>query len=62
MKVVFPRGDNDQLYHAVANKRAVDEDGKPVCKTTNDPITNYRYYKVEFLDGTTEVLTSNMID
>ena len=41
--------------------RAVDQDGQPIGRPSNNPLLDSRRYKVEYLDGTTEVLTANII-
>ena len=42
-------------------KRAVDKDGKPIGRPSNNPLLDSRQYEIEYLDGTTEVLTANII-
>ena len=61
MEIVLPRGDDGELYHAIVKKQATDVDGKPYGVNTGNPLTNSRRYEVEFLDGTTEVLATNII-
>ena len=49
------------LYHAVVRRRVIDDNGNPVGKANDNPILDTRQYEVEFLDGTTEILTANTI-
>ena len=46
---------------AMPEKRAVDKDGKPIGRPSNNPLLDSRQYEIEYLDGTTEVLTANII-
>ena len=59
MGIGLPRYDDGQLYNAVVKKRSVDDYRKPLGKTTNNLIADYRQYEVGFLDVTTEVITAN---
>ena len=42
-------------------RRAVDVDGRPIGRPSNNPITDSRLYDVEFLDGTMETISANII-
>ena len=61
MEVGLPRGSDDQLYHARIKRRATDSEGKPIGVESNNPLTDTRQYEVEFLDGSKEFLTANII-
>ena len=61
MDIGLPRGDDDQLYHAIVKKRAVDVEGKPIGRANNNPLTDSRRYEDEFADGTHEILAANVI-
>ena len=61
MEIDLPRGDNFNLHHARVKCRAVDEDGKPVGRSSNNPILDTCQYEIEFLDGSTETLSANTI-
>ena len=61
MEVGLPRGDDDRLVHAKVKSRAVDVDGNPMGIGNNNPLLDTRVYEVEFVDGTTEKLTANII-
>ena len=49
------------LHHARVKQRAVDKGGRPIGIPSNDPLLDRWRYKVEYLDGTTEVLTADII-
>ena len=55
------RRDDEGLHRARVKWRAVDQDGRPIGRPSNNPLLDSRRYKVEYLDGTTEVLTANII-
>ena len=61
MEIGLPRGDDDALLHATVKRRAVDVDGKPIGVASNNPLTDSRKYEVEFDDGTSEILSANII-
>ena len=61
MEVGLPHGDDDKLQHAVLKQRKVDVDRNPVGIRHNNPLLDTRQYKVEFLDGTVEVMSANII-
>ena len=39
----------------------MDDEGKPVGIANDNPILDLRQYKVEFLDGETEIMTAKLI-
>ena len=61
MEVGLPRGDDDQLIAAKVKGRALDEDGEMIGQSNNNPLLDTRLYEVEYIDGTTERLTANII-
>lgn len=61
MEIGLPRGDDDNLVPAIVKRRALDDDGKPIGKPSNNPLTDSRKYEVEFDDGSIEVLPANVI-
>lgn len=61
MQIGLPRGQDDELHYAKVKRRAVDEDGNPVGKSSNNPLTDTRQYEVEFEDGSIEILCANII-
>ena len=61
MEIGLPRGDDNQLMHAIVKKRKIDENGKSIGAANNNPILDTRLYEVEFIDGTIEAITANTI-
>ena len=57
----LPRGTDGELHHATVKQRRVDENGNPIGSPHKNPILDSREYDVEFLDGTVETLTANII-
>ena len=55
------RRNDEGLYHARVKRRAVDQDGKPIGRPSNNPLLDSRQYEVEYSDGTNEILTANII-
>jgi hypothetical protein len=61
MELGLPRGQDNELQHAQVKRGAVDVEGKPVGRPSTNPLLDSRQYKVEFMDGETEILTANII-
>ena len=61
MEIGLPRGEDGNVLHATVKRRAVDVDGRPIGRPSNNPITDSRLYDVEFLDGTMETISANII-
>ena len=61
MELGLPRGTDGELHHATVKRRRVDDDGNPIGSSHKNPILDSREYDVEFLDGTVEILTANII-
>jgi hypothetical protein len=61
MELGLARGDDDSLHHARVTKRMKDDEGNPIGTASNNPLLDSRQYEVEFDDGTTEILTANVI-
>ena len=55
------RRDDEGLQHARVKRRAVEQDVRLIGRQRNNPLLDSQRYKVEYLDGTTEVLTDNII-
>ena len=55
------RRDDEGLHHARVKQRYVYQDGRTIGRPSNNPLLGSRRYEVEYLDGTTEVLTDNII-
>ena len=61
MELGLNKGDEEELHSATVKKRAVDEDGKPIVKPSNNPILDSRQYEVEYADVNTEIMAANII-
>jgi hypothetical protein len=61
MELALPQGDGTEMLHAKVKRRALDYNGRPIGKESNNPITDTRLYEVEFIDGTTETMSANII-
>ena len=61
MELAMMRDGGEEAQHAMVKLRAVDRDGKPMGVANNRPFLDSRQYKVEFLDGTTEIISANII-
>ena len=61
MELGLPLGEDDILMHAVVKQRKLDDDGNPIGTESTNPFIDKRAYEIEFIDGTTEALTANII-
>ena len=61
MEIGLPRMGTDGLQSARVKRRALDMDGTPIGEPHSNPLLDHRQYEVEFVDGSTEVLTANII-
>ena len=61
MEIGLSRGDDGALQHATVKRRKLDKDGVPIGTENKNPILDTRLYEVEFVDGTTEAITANVI-
>ena len=61
MELGLPRGEYDKLMHEIVKLRKLDDDGNPIGTESTNPLVDMRAYEIEFIDGTTETLTANMI-
>ena len=61
MEVGLSRGPDGELENAIVKKRAVDVDDVPIGKANVNPIMDTRRYKVEYEDGTKEILPANIL-
>jgi hypothetical protein len=61
MELGLQHGDEEDLRLARVKQRAVDVEGRPVGRPSDNPLLDSRQYEVEFLDGETEILTANII-
>ena len=61
MESVLPPGSNNGMMHALAKQRNIYDGGKPIDVEDRNQLNDMRAYEVEFIDGTTETLTDNII-
>ena len=61
MEVGLPRGPDNELMHAIVKRRKTDDDGNVIGIGNSNPLLDTRAYEVEYIDGTTETLTANII-
>ena len=54
--------EEEGLQFERVKRRAVEEDGKPIGLTINNPIRYSQQYEIEYEDGNTDVLTANIIE
>ena len=61
MNLGLPRGPDSTLEHAVVKRRAVDVHGNPIGVASKNPMTDTRLYDIEYLDGSIETISANVI-
>ena len=61
MELSLPRGRDGEPEFAVVKRRAKDGEGDLIGKPSNNPLTDTRVYEVQYLDGTVEAATANII-
>ena len=61
VEVGLPRGNDDEIYHEIVKRCAIDDGGKPLGVGTYNPINDKRLYEVEYLDRMVEILAANVI-
>ena len=61
MEVGMPRGEDGEIEHAIVKRRAIDQLGQPIGVSNDNPMLDTRQYDVEYLDGTIETVTANLI-
>ena len=61
MEPGLPQKYDDWLMYKIVKVRKLDDEGKAVGNMKNNQLLDTRAYGVEFADGTTEVLTANII-
>lgn len=61
MELSLPRGrDGDQEF-AVVKRRAINSKGDPIGRPSTNPLTDNRVYEVQYLNGTIESVSANII-
>ena len=61
MSLGVPRGPDNYIHYATVKKRDVDREGVPVGNSNKNIHMDSRQYEIEFLDGSVETLSSNII-
>ena len=61
MELGLPRGEDGEIQHAIVKRRAVDHLGQPIGVAHSNPIMDTRMYDIEYVDGTVETVTANLI-
>ena len=61
MRLTMKRNSDGKLIGARVKERAKDEDGNPIGQSNNNPMLDFRQYLVDYVDGTSEILTANII-
>ena len=61
MELGLPRGEDGEIQHATVKRRAVDHLGQPIGIAHSNPIMDTRMYDIEYLGGTIETVTANLI-
>ena len=61
MEVALPHGTDNELVYATVKHRAVDDQGNQIGKYHSNPLLDSRLYEVEYVNGSTEALTANII-
>ena len=62
MDLGLPRGEDDSFMHAIVKRRKLDDNGNPIGTESTNPLVDMRAYEIKFIDGTTETLTSDIIE
>ena len=61
MEIGITHGEDDSLMHVIVKRRKTDDNGNPIGTESTNPLVDKRAYEIEFIDGTTETLTANII-
>ena len=61
MELGLPRKYDDGLMNAIVKRRKMDDEGKAAGNMNNNPLLDTRACNIDFSEGTTEVLTANII-
>mmetsp|Transcript_6492 Transcript_6492/g.15328 ORF Transcript_6492/g.15328 Transcript_6492/m.15328 type:complete len:280 (+) Transcript_6492:692-1531(+) len=61
MEIGLRRGQEGELQHARVKRRRLDEEGNPVGVANSNQLLDTRQYEVEYDDGSTEVLSANVL-
>ena len=61
MRLSLPQGADETIVHATVKRRAVDSSGLPIRIPSKNPMTDTRLFDVEYLDGSIETVSANVI-
>ena len=61
MELGLPCGEYDSLMHAILKQRKLDDYGNPIGTESTNQLVDTRAYEIEFIDGTIETITANII-
>ena len=61
MEVNINRGDKNGMERATVKRRALDVNGEPMGNAHKNPLLDSRQFEVEYIDGTIETLSANII-
>ena len=61
MELGLPLGEYDNLMHAIVKRRKLDDDDNPIGTESTNSLVDTRSYEIEFIYGTTEIITANII-
>ena len=61
MDLGLPCGEYYSLMHVIVKQRKSADDGNPTGTESTTPLVDTRAYEIDFIDGTTETLTANII-
>ena len=61
MELGLPSQEDDSLMRAIVKRRKLNDDGNPIVNESTNPLVDTRAYEIEFIYGTTEIITANII-
>ena len=61
MEIGLRRGQEGELQRAIVRRRLVDAEGNPTGVANNNQLLDTRQYEVEYEDGSTEILSANLL-
>ena len=61
MELSLRPSEEEAAHYARVKRRSLDDEGKPLGKPSNNPLTDHRMYDVEFLDGRIQTMSANVI-
>ena len=61
MELSIRPNEEETAHFARVKRRSTDDEGKPLGRPSNNPLTDHRLYDVEFLDGRIQTMSANVI-